>query len=97
MMPTFAKPSLSIAQFADLPALEQAVKLVAERYDFQHHPYFLWMRSPDTKCATFLDSQFPFCYAVESFSQALAALFARSPSVEARMAILENIHVVRLR
>jgi pyrroloquinoline-quinone synthase len=89
---TVPTPSLPIAQLMTFPTLEQAVKQVAERYDFQQHPYFLWMRSLETHRATFLNTQLPFCHAVESFSQALAALFARIPSVEARMALLENIH-----
>jgi pyrroloquinoline-quinone synthase len=72
--------------------LDQATRAVAEIYDFQWHPYFLWMRSLNVDRVAFLQSQLPFRYAVESFSQSLAAVLARVPMLEARMALVENIN-----
>jgi pyrroloquinoline-quinone synthase len=83
---------LPIDQVMACNSLDQAVAVVAEIYDFQWHPYFLWMRSVEVDRAAFLASQLPFRYAVESFSQSLAAVLAKVPTVEARMALLENIN-----
>jgi pyrroloquinoline-quinone synthase len=66
--------SLPIEQVNACNTLPQAVTIVAEIYDFQWHPYFLWMRSVNVDRAEFLQSQLPFRYAVETFSQALAAV-----------------------
>ncbi len=71
--------------------LDDAVALVAEEYDFAVHPYFLWMRDEATTVAAFRLSQVPFRYAVEGFSQSLAAVLARIPRLEARLALADNV------
>jgi pyrroloquinoline-quinone synthase len=86
------QPSLPLDEVAACSSLDQALLTVAEMYDFQWHPYFLWMRSQSTDRHTFRHSQLPFRYAVEAFSQALAAVLARVPTVEARMALVDNIN-----
>jgi pyrroloquinoline-quinone synthase len=77
---------------SDCRTMDAAVAKVAERYDFQWHPYFIWMRSASVDRSAFMRSQLPFRYAVESFSQSLAAVLARINTVEARMALVENIN-----
>ncbi len=84
--------SLPIDQVNACNTLPQAVTIVAEIYDFQWHPYFLWMRSVNVDRAAFLKSQLPFRYAVETFSQSLAAVLARVNTMEARLALVENIN-----
>jgi len=71
--------------------LEAAVLQVAAAYDFRHHPYLLWMQAPMTSCEAFRQSQLPFRFAVESFSQALAAVLARIPVLETRLPLAENV------
>lgn len=55
------------------------------------HPYFLWMRDEATTATAFRHSQLPFRYAVEAFSQSLAAVLARIPRLEARLALADNV------
>jgi pyrroloquinoline-quinone synthase len=83
---------LPLDEVADCSSLDQALLTVAEMYDFQWHPYFLWMRSAAADRDTFRQSQLPFRYAVETFSQSLAAVLARVPALEARMALVDNIN-----
>lgn len=84
-------PTLVVEDLLALSTLEAAVLRIAEAYDFGHHPYFEWMRSPSTTGDAFCQSQLPFRFAVESFSQALAAVLARMPMLEARLPLAENI------
>ncbi len=70
---------------------EGAVEAVAASYDFARHPYFVWMEGPRATREAFLRSQLPFRFAVEAFSQALAAVLARTPTLEQRMAVAENV------
>lgn len=55
-------------------SLQAAVEQVAEIYEFQWHPYFIWMRSVGVGPRQFIASQIPFQYAVESFAQAFVRL-----------------------
>ncbi len=82
---------LTIAGLLSLPDLETAIERVAASYDFHHHPYLLWMQASPTSREAFRTSQLPFRFAVESFSQSLAAVLARIPQLEARLPLLENV------
>jgi pyrroloquinoline-quinone synthase len=73
-------------------SLNIAVTQVAEIYDCQWHPYLLWMQSQAVDRAQFLQSQLPFRYAIESFSQSLAAILAKLDRVESRFGLIHNIN-----
>jgi pyrroloquinoline-quinone synthase len=85
------RPILVVQDLTHLLTLDAAVSKVAEAYDFRHHPYLVWMQANSTQRNDFLHSQAPFCFAVESFSQALAAVLARIPRVDDRLPLVENI------
>lgn len=92
--PVFAitkTPELSWEKLIELPTLEAAITQVAFVYDFSKHPYFIWMNEEATTRDNFLESQLPFRFAVESFSQALAAVLARVQFLEARLPLFANI------
>jgi pyrroloquinoline-quinone synthase len=84
-------PELTWEDLVTMPTLEAAVLRVAEVYDFHHHPYLIWMQTDSTSREAFCQSQLPFRFAVESFSQALAAVLARIPLLEARLPLAENV------
>ncbi|NMG59546.1 hypothetical protein E1H12_13720 [Geitlerinema sp. P-1104] len=74
-----------------LPTVDSAMSAIAATYDFKTHPYLLWMQADTTDAAGFRQSQLPFRFAVESFSQALAAVLARIPSLEQRLPLFLNV------
>lgn len=80
-----------VVVLVQLPSLDHALHTVAKVYDFRHHPYLKWMQHPSTSRQEFCQSQIPFRFAVESFSQALAAVLARIPLLEARLPLAENV------
>ena len=82
---------LTVDDLIQSPSLHQAVKRVAAHYDFQHHPYLDWMQQESTSREAFCQSQIPFRFAVESFSQALAAVLARIPLLEDRLSLANNV------
>jgi pyrroloquinoline-quinone synthase len=84
-------PELTWSELIELPTLELAVQKVANIYDFDRHPYLIWMTDPTTQRDAFCRSQLPFRFAVESFSQALAAVLARIPTVADRLTLFTNI------
>jgi pyrroloquinoline-quinone synthase len=84
-------PELIWNELISLPTLELAVQKVATTYDFDRHPYLIWMTDPTTHRDAFCRSQLPFRYAVESFSQALAAVLARIPTLADRSTLFANI------
>jgi len=87
-----AMPQLDWAILAkNSVSLDEAVLRIGEIYAFGTHPYLLWMQAPGTSRAAFLRTQLPFRFAVESFSQALAAVLARMPVVEQRLPLVDNI------
>jgi len=88
---TILVPQLYWRRLNEQPTLDEAVRIVAAEYDFTRHPYFVWMRAATTTAAEFKKSQVPFRFAVEAFSQSLAAVLARVPRVEARLALAENV------
>jgi pyrroloquinoline-quinone synthase len=71
--------------------LSEAVLMVNNAYDFHRHPYFIWMQAPSTSRSQFLCTQLPICFAIESFSQSLAAVLARTPVLERRLSVMENV------
>lgn len=89
--PSLHRPNLSWEEVGDLPTLDAAVLKVASVYDFRLHEYLIWMQLDSTSRDAFRLSQLPFRFAVESFSQALAAVLARIPVLEARLPIFFNI------
>ncbi|WP_425216826.1 iron-containing redox enzyme family protein [Tumidithrix helvetica] len=84
-------PELAVEALFQLPSLQAAVWRVAEVYNFNSHPYMLWMEDPTTDRDAFRRSQLPFRFAVESFSQPLAAVLARTATLESRLPLLANI------
>lgn len=84
-------PELALEDLGKLPTLQSAVLCIAEVYDFNNHPYMLWMEEPTTDRDSFRRSQLPFRFAVESFSQPLAAVLARTETLETRLPLLANI------
>jgi pyrroloquinoline-quinone synthase len=89
-----AKPYVPIVyweQVVECASLERAIKLISRAYNFKRHPYFIWAQHPATTRTSFRCSQARFRYAVEGWSQALAAVVARIPRMEIRRAIVENM------
>ena len=84
-------PNVQPADLLRLATFDAAADAVARSYDFARHPYFLWLGAPRTTREAFLRSQLPFRFAVEAFSQALAAVLARTPRLEDRMPLAENV------
>jgi pyrroloquinoline-quinone synthase len=64
------------ADLSHCPTLQAAIEQVAERYEFQWHPYFIWMRSVRVDQGQFSRSQAPFQYVIESFAESFAAVVA---------------------
>lgn len=60
------------------PTLQSAVEQVSEIYEFQWHPYFIWMRGAGVDERQFVRSQVPFQYAVEAFANAYGVMFDRA-------------------
>jgi pyrroloquinoline-quinone synthase len=84
-------PTLYWDQVAEIELLDAAVHTVARAYNFRRHPYFLWVRHPDTSRVSFRCSQVRFRFAVEGWSQALSAVLARVPWLENRRGLARNI------
>ena len=72
-------------------SIDSAVELLREIFNFEKHPYFVWAWDEKRKRQEFLESQIPFRFAVESFSQALAAVLAHIPHLESRLHLAENV------
>lgn len=85
------KPNLLWGRVAIKETIWDAVDSVARAYDFTRHPYFVWAAAPETTRDEFLATQLPFRFAVEAFSQSLAAVLARMPRVEDRIHVAENV------
>jgi pyrroloquinoline-quinone synthase len=64
-------PANSLTQCLTLQA---AVEQVAEIYEFQWHPYFIWMRSVGVNQHQFSRSQVPFQYAIDAFATSFAVV-----------------------
>jgi hypothetical protein len=71
-------------------SLDEAVRHVAASYDFSRHPYVEWM-TKQADVSALRRSQVPFRFAVEAFSQSLAAVLARIPRVEERIGVADNV------
>jgi pyrroloquinoline-quinone synthase len=84
-------PRLYWRSLVECASLDEAVRLVSAEYDFLQHPYFLWMAEPATDGVAFRQSQVVFRFAVEAFSQSLAAVLARIPRLEERLALADNV------
>jgi pyrroloquinoline-quinone synthase len=84
-------PEITWEELANYSTLEIAVNRVVEAYDFRHHPYIIWMQASGTSREEFRQSQLSFRFAVECFSQPLAAVLAKIPQLEKRLPIFENI------
>ena len=86
-----SKPNLLWGRVAIKETLFEAVETVARAYDFKTHPYFVWARDEATTREAFRAGQVPFRFAVEAFSQSLAAVLARMPRVEDRIHVAQNV------
>ncbi len=69
----------------------EVISQITAKYNFQEHPYLLWMQANSTSRSQFCQSQLGFREAVESFSQAIAAVMARVPRVEDRLMLINNL------
>jgi pyrroloquinoline-quinone synthase len=89
--PPLGKPNLLWATVAIEESLWRGVEVVEAAYDFERHPYLVWMRDEATTRDAFRQTQTPFRFAVEAFSQSLAGVLARMPRLEDRLRVAENI------
>ncbi len=71
--------------------LAEVLSQITANYNFQQHPYLLWMQADTTTRSQFCQSQLGFRDAVESFSQAISAVIARVPRVEDRLTLVDNL------
>lgn len=85
------KPSLLWGRVAIKETLPEAVETISRAYDFERHPYFAWAADPGTTREAFRRTQAPFRFAVEAFSQSLAAVLARMPRLEERLQVARNV------
>ncbi|MCA9658381.1 MAG: iron-containing redox enzyme family protein [Myxococcales bacterium] len=70
----------------------EAADQITRVYDFDVHPYFVWMRDPATTLEAFRASQQPYRYYVEHFSRPLAAVLARIGPAATRIAtVFDNV------
>jgi pyrroloquinoline-quinone synthase len=83
------QPRLALEELEAAATLEEALALVAARYDFSRHAYFLWLEGASRD--DFRRTQIPFRFAVEDFSQSLAAVLAHVTHPDARGKIAENV------
>lgn len=86
-----APPEVAFSRVYEQPTLDAAVREIVAAYDFSRHPYFVWLDAPETTLEAMRRSQVGFRFAVEGFSQALAAVLARVPIMEARAALAANV------
>lgn len=77
---------VSVSEIAGRATVLDAAAAVACVYDFDNHPYFVWMRDAATTLEEFRATQAPYRHFVEHFSRAIAAVLARVPSMERRLA-----------
>lgn len=82
---------LSAADLAHLSSFDEVVACVCRLYDFNNHPYIEWMLEPSTTVGQFRATQLPFKFAVERFSQPLAAVAAKLDRTSDRLAVVENL------
>lgn len=85
------EPQLSADELQQARSFDAAVALIAARYDFRRHPYFLWMHAPSTGRDSFRRTQVPFRFAVEQFPKALGAVLAHISRADLRHPIAGNI------
>jgi pyrroloquinoline-quinone synthase len=85
------KPALLWGRVAIKETLPEAVETIERAYDFGAHPYFRWAADPATTRDEFRASQVPFRFAVEAFSQSLAAVLAHMPRLEERLQVAANV------
>ena len=57
-------PTIDLADLSEMPSLQSAVLSIEKVYDFNNHPYLLWMADPLTDRDSFRRSQLPFRFAV---------------------------------
>jgi pyrroloquinoline-quinone synthase len=88
---TAKQPCFAWDDFSDCATLDAAVAKVAAQYEFSFHPYFLWMNSSQVNRGQFLQSQLPLRYVVEALSQSLAAVLARTATLESRLGLMNNL------
>lgn len=85
-------PDIDLDMVAAQPTVIEAAEAVASVYDFDAHPYFVWMQHPETTRAEFRESLIPYRYFVEHFSRALTAVLARIPAMTQRLTtVFENV------
>jgi pyrroloquinoline quinone (PQQ) biosynthesis protein C len=79
-------------EVAEQSTVIAAAAYVARTYDFERHPYFVWMRDPETTLAEFRDTQIPYKHYVENFSRSLGAVLARVSAMRERLStVFENV------
>lgn len=76
---------IALSEVTSRPTVLDAAEAVSRVYDFEKHPYFVWMRDPSTRLEDFRSSQAPYCYFVENFSRGLAAVLARISTMGDRL------------
>lgn len=83
---------ISIPEIVRQPTVLDGVEAVARVYDFEKHPYFVWMRAPSTRLEAFRASQAPYRHMVEHFSRGLAAVLSRITTMGERIStVFSNV------
>ena len=82
---------LSPADLASVESFDVAANHVLRGYDFNNHPYIAWMLHPATTREQFAATQVPFKFAVERFSQPLAAVVSKIERTPDRFSVVENL------
>jgi pyrroloquinoline quinone (PQQ) biosynthesis protein C len=71
--------------------LDELVRTVLDDVDAAHNPYFVALRDGSLTREDFLATQVQFYFVVTFFSRPMAAVAARIPEPELRLAILRNV------
>jgi pyrroloquinoline-quinone synthase len=82
---------LEALHLSSADTFDAAVSRVCRGYDFNNHPYIAWMLDPTTTRQQFTQTQLPFKFAVERFSQPLAMIVARLERTPDRLNIVDNL------
>lgn len=90
---SIATPTSNWLNAQDLTSgtFENAVAYLEKVFDFSHHPYFVWLMSASSERGDFYQSQLPFRFAVEMWSQAVAGVLSKAETLEKRYKIFENL------
>jgi pyrroloquinoline-quinone synthase len=76
---------IALSDIASQPTVIDGAAAVGRFYDFEKHPYFVWIRNSTTRLEDFRASQVPYRHFVEQFSRGLSAVLSRISDVDQRL------------